>query len=57
MYEFCGLNANVLTFSILNLQCTVRATVVDFSTKYAGETHEEEYTFHSLTDAVQLQVI
>ncbi|ONM20895.1 Nuclear pore complex protein GP210 [Zea mays] len=37
--------------------CTVRATVDDFSTKYAGQTHEEEYTFHSLTDAIQLQIV
>lgn len=37
--------------------CTVRATVDAFSTKYAGQTHEEEYTFHSLTDAIQLQIV
>ena len=52
----CGLKTDVLSFSILNLQCTVRATVIGFSTKFAGQTHEER-TFHTLTDAIQLQVI
>ncbi|CAL5090263.1 unnamed protein product [Urochloa decumbens] len=37
--------------------CTVRATVIGFSTKSAGQTHEEDYTFHSLTDAIQLQLV
>ncbi|XP_062193278.1 nuclear pore complex protein GP210 [Phragmites australis] len=42
--------------------CTVRATVIGFSTRFAGRTHEEEYTFFqtahdSLTDAIQLQIV
>uniref|UniRef100_K3ZPX0 BIG2 domain-containing protein n=1 Tax=Setaria italica TaxID=4555 RepID=K3ZPX0_SETIT len=37
--------------------CTVRATVAGLSTKFAGQTHEEEHTFHSLTDAIQLQLV
>ncbi|KAF8692700.1 hypothetical protein HU200_039534 [Digitaria exilis] len=37
--------------------CTVRATVVGFSTKLVGQIHKEEYTFHSLTDAIQLQLV
>ncbi|RLM86258.1 hypothetical protein C2845_PM04G10100 [Panicum miliaceum] len=37
--------------------CTVRATVIGFSTKFAGQTHEEEHTFHTLTDAIQLQLV
>jgi nuclear pore complex protein Nup210 len=53
----CGLKTDVLSFSILNLQCTVRATVIGFSTKFAGQTHEEERTFHTLTDAIQLQLV
>lgn len=48
---------DVLSFSISNLQCTVRATVVGLSTELVGQIQEEEHTFQRLTDAIQLQVI
>ncbi|TVU10546.1 hypothetical protein EJB05_44087, partial [Eragrostis curvula] len=42
--------------------CIVRATVIGFSAKLAGQTRAEEYTFlqtahDSLTDAIQLQIV
>ncbi|KAL6838421.1 hypothetical protein ACP4OV_031666 [Aristida adscensionis] len=39
--------------------CNVRATIVGFSAKYAGQTHEEEQKFlrTALTDAIQLQIV